>query len=137
MLFTGESGSEKAIAYAKSCSYDYSVDTEKVVDKDAKQGGSEERIGSTITISSENNVQADMADYLALVKKAQSGGKVGYFIGIVDNPDKNGKEAKEWEGATTGLKGSAIIKSINLSAPAEGMATFSLSLSGVDEPTPV
>lgn len=136
MLFTTlGAGGSKALAFAKSCTYDYQVETEKIQDKDAKQGGREERIGSAISISSENNVQANMADYLKLVEIAQKGTEIDYFFGVVDNPDKDGRNASEWTGSTTGLKGKAIITNISLTAPAESIATFSLKLNGTSEPS--
>ena len=131
--------------YATDCSFNITTDTTEVSTTKYKRstaaGKYKEYEPDIISwdASSGYVVAESEADYIALVDKQLAGEPIDVeFIDVMDKASATDKGATgDVEAATSGIKmsGKAIITSIQLSAPTDGDATFSINLQGTGKLT--
>ena len=127
--------------YATDCQFNVTTDTTEVTTtkyKRSNAAGKFKEFEPYVTswdVNSSYVVAEDEADYKALVEKQLEGVAIDVeFLDVKDATSMtNGAGATgSIDAATTGIKysGKAIITSIQLSAPTDGDATFSIQLQG-------
>lgn len=126
--------------YATDCNFNISTDTTEVTTTKYKRGtsaGKFKEYESDITswdCSSSYVVAESEADYDALVDLQLAGEAIdAEFLDVIDKASTADKGATgNIEAATSGIKfsGKALITSIQLTAPTDGDATFSVNLQG-------
>lgn len=131
--------------YATDCSFNLTTDTTEVTSTKYKRStaaGKFKEFEPDITSwdASSGYVVADsMEDYDALVDKQLAGEPIDVeFLDVIDKTSATNKGATgDIEAATSGKKmsGMAIITSIQLNAPTDGDATFSVNLQGTGKLT--
>ena len=133
--------------YATDCSFNITTDTAEISKTKVKRASAAGKFKeyeadiNSFDCSSNHVVSDDEADYIALVKAQLAGEAVDVeFLDVTDKSAGAGEKGATGsiEQATAGIKmsGKAIITSIQLSAPVDGEATFSISLQGTGELTP-
>lgn len=120
----------KTILYATSCELSITGQTEKSIDKDSPKTGITELSSTEWTMTTNNLVSSDLADFDALIDKLQDGTEVTVAFCLVSNASDEGVDTVSAWNAGKGRFGKAVITNFSSSAPAEGKATFTATFTG-------